>query len=64
MANILSKYIKQLEDFELIDEDNKFYTNLVPVSEAVDILERFEAEMIQQLDCEQLEQLKKEGVLQ
>lgn len=64
MANILSKYIKQLEDFELIDEDNKFYTNLMPVSEAVDILERFEAEMIQQLDCEQLEQLKKEGVLQ
>jgi len=61
--NILNKYIKELEDFELIGRDNDFFTNLMPVTEAVDIIQRFEAEMIQQLDCEQLEQLKKEGVI-
>ena len=63
MGNTISKYIKELTDFELIDRENDFYTNLMPVSEAVDILERFEADMIKELDCEQLELLKKEHIL-
>jgi len=59
----LQKYIQELQDYELVNKDNGFYTDLMPVSEAVEILEKFEAELIQELDCEQLELLKKEGIL-
>lgn len=55
----ISKYIKLLQDHDVVNEENGTFNNSIPVGDAVDILERFEIELINNLDCEKLENLKK-----
>lgn len=55
---MINKYIQELQDFELVNHDNGTYTDLMPVSAAIDILQRFEVDLINSMDCEKLENLK------
>lgn len=52
------KYIQELQNYEINSEEDQVYSNTVPIQDAVDILQRFEIELINELTCEQLKQLK------
>ncbi len=55
---IINKYIQELQEFEITSEEDGIFTDNIPVQDAVDILQRFEVELINELTCEDLEQLK------
>lgn len=57
-TNAITKYIQELQEYEIASEEDQMYNNMVPIQDAIDILERFEVELIDELTCEQLEQLK------
>lgn len=57
-TNAITKYIQELQEYEIASEEDQLYNNMVPIQDAIDILERFEVELIDELTCEQLEQLK------
>lgn len=52
------KYIQELQNYEINSEEDQVYSNTLPIQDAVDILQRFEIELINELTCESLEQLK------
>jgi len=52
------KYIQELQNYEINSEEDQVFSNTLPIQDAVDILQRFEIELINELTCEQLEQLK------
>lgn len=56
--SILQKFIEELKEYELINHENQHYTNLLTVQDAVDVLQRFEIALINELDYEQLLNLK------
>lgn len=56
--NILQQYIKELQDFELVNKENLHFTNLITVQDATDVLERFEVALINELTCEELLKLQ------
>lgn len=58
--NIIEKYIKELQEYEITSEENNSYNNTVPIQDAIDILQRFEIELINEMSCEELEKLKLE----
>lgn len=57
-TNAITKYIQELQEYEIASEEDQLYNSMVPIQDAIDILERFEVELIDELTCEQLEQLK------
>ena len=57
-TNAITKYIQELQEYEIASEEDQMFNNMVPIQDAIDILERFEVELIDELTCEQLEQLK------
>lgn len=57
-TNAITKYIQELQEYEIASEEDQLYNNMVPIQDAIDILEKFEVELIDELTCEQLEQLK------
>jgi len=57
-TNALLKYIQELQEYEIASEEDQMFNNMVPIQDAIDILEKFEVELIDELTCEQLEQLK------
>ena len=56
----LQSSIAELQEYELLSIENGSFTNMLSIDEAIDILERFEVNLINELTCEQLE-LKKNG---
>ncbi len=56
--NVLNKYIKELQEYEISSEENDMFNNMMPIQDAIDILQRFEVELLNELTCEELEKLK------
>ena len=58
--NSIQRAIKKLQSYQIEDEDNLFFTNILNIQDAIDILEEFEVDLVNELTCEQL-QLKQDG---
>lgn len=58
--NAIQRAIKKLQSYQIEDEDNLFFTNILNIQDAIDILEEFEVDLVNELTCEQL-QLKQDG---
>ena len=58
--NAIQKAIKKLQEYEIEDEDNLFFTSILSIQDAIDILEDFEVDLVNELTCEQL-QIKQDG---
>ena len=59
MKNSLQKAIKEMQEYEIINEENNSFSSFIPIQDAIDILERFEIELINELTCEQLNKLQR-----
>jgi len=58
MKSTINKYIQELQEYEIASEENEVFNNTVPIQDAIDILQRFEIELLNDLTCEELEKLK------
>jgi len=56
--SVTLEYLNKLQAYEYIDREKKRPTNLMPLDEAMRILQEFEIALIRNLDCEELEYLK------
>lgn len=54
--NVINKYIQELQEYEISTDE--IFNNTVPIQDAIDILQRFEVELLNELTCEELEKLK------
>lgn len=54
----IDKFIEEIKEYEIKDENSQIYNNSLTIEDAIDILERFEVAMINELTCEELEKLK------
>jgi hypothetical protein len=58
---MIQRYIDELQEYEIIGVDGAF-NDSVPIQAAIDILQRFEVDMINSIDCEQLQKLQDEYI--